>query len=138
MSKNAITLSLKNTLSELESLRDRLAEFGESASLTPKNIFDLNLVLDELFTNIVCYGQKDDPGCNIEVTLSQDRKTLTLSVEDSGIPFNPLEAEIPDLEKGIEERAVGGMGIHIVKSIVDEIQYQRKGNKNILTLTKRL
>ena len=59
-------------------------------------------------------------------------------MEDCGIPFNPVEAEAPDLQSGLEERAIGGMGIHIVKNIMDDIKYERKGDKNILTLTKRL
>ena len=131
-------LKLKSSLSELESLRDSLAQFGETHRLTRKNIFDINLVLDELFTNVVSYGCSDNAECVLRVAISKDHKTLTLQVEDCGIPFNPMDAEAPDLEKGIEERAIGGMGIHIVKSLMDDIQYQRKKDMNILTLTKRL
>ena len=138
MPEHTMTLVLKSTLSELETLHGKLAQFGKTARLSAKTIYHINLVLDELFTNIVTYGQKEEAECHARICLSEDHKTLTLHMEDCGIPFNPVEAEAPDLQSGLEERAIGGMGIHIVKNIMDDIKYERKGDKNILTLTKRL
>ena len=138
MPEKKLNLTLKNTLSELETLRCELAQFGKTTHLSKATLQHLNLVLDELFTNIVSYGEQEDGTCQIRIFVSQDEKRLTLEIEDCGIPFNPVEAETPDLETSLEERTIGGMGIHIVKTLMDEVRYERKGDKNLLTLTKQL
>jgi anti-sigma regulatory factor (Ser/Thr protein kinase) len=138
MPEKKLNLTLKNTLKELETLRGELVQFGKTAHLSKKHLQHLNLVLDELFTNIVSYGEREEGTCQVRILISQDEQRLTLEVEDCGVPFNPVKAETPDLESSLEERAIGGMGIHIVKTLMDEIRYERKGDKNLLTLIKQL
>jgi serine/threonine-protein kinase RsbW len=138
MSETKMILTLKHSISELETLRSRLAEFGESTRLSTKQIQHINLVLDELFTNIISYGNTGEAECSIRILLSQDHKILTMEIEDCGIPFNPVEAETPDLESELEDRPIGGMGIHLIKNLMDEIKYERRGDKNVVKLTKRI
>jgi anti-sigma regulatory factor (Ser/Thr protein kinase) len=106
--------------------------------LSKKCIFEANLALDELFTNIISYGFDDKNEHTIRITISLQNDELVFSVEDDGIPFNPTEVETPDLECTIEECRIGGLGIHLAKNLMDEVCYQRCKDKNILTLKKNI
>ena len=97
---------------------------------------DLNLVVDEIFANIAHYAYDDGDGI-AEVFICVGEKTL-LRFVDSGKPYNPLEKEEPDLDIPLEEREIGGLGIHFVKNVVDKIEYEYKDGKNILTVTKEI
>jgi len=95
---------------------------------------DLNLVVDEIFANITHYAYDTDDGF-AEVSISVG-ETAVLRFEDTGKPYNPLDREEPDLDVPIEEREIGGLGIHFVKSVMDKVEYEYKDGKNILTVTK--
>ncbi len=138
MAKNKITFKLKNKLSELDTLCQNLERFGESIGLSPKFIFETNLALDELFTNIISYGYSDKKVHIITVEISLQNNELLFSIEDDGLPFNPTEVEEPDLGCSIEECKIGGLGIHLAKNLMDEVCYQRCKEKNILTLKKKI
>lgn len=138
MAKNKITFKLKNKLSELDTLCQNLERFGESIGLSPKFIFETNLALDELFTNIISYGYSDNKVHIITVEISLQNNELLFSIEDDGLPFNPTEVEEPDLGCSIEECKIGGLGIHLAKNLMDEVCYQRCKEKNILTLKKKI
>ncbi|MGD9042802.1 MAG: ATP-binding protein [Desulfobacterales bacterium] len=138
MAKNKVSFKLKSNLSELDALCQKLEEFGQSMGLSKKCIFEANLALDELFTNIISYGFDDKNEHTIRITISLQNDELVFSVEDDGIPFNPTEVETPDLECTIEECRIGGLGIHLAKNLMDEVCYQRCKDKNILTLKKNI
>lgn len=138
MAKNKITFKLKNKLSELDTLCQNLERFGESIGLSPKFIFETNLALDELFTNIISYGYSDKKVHTITVEISLQNNELLFRIEDDGLPFNPTEVEEPDLGCSIEECKIGGLGIHLAKNLMDEVCYQRCKEKNILTLKKNI
>ena len=106
--------------------------------LSKKCIFEANLALDELFTNIISYGFDDKNEHTIRITISLQNDELVFNIEDDGMPFNPTEAETPDLECTIEECRIGGLGIHLAKNLMDEVCYQRCKDKNILTLKKNI
>jgi anti-sigma regulatory factor (Ser/Thr protein kinase) len=94
------------------------------------------LALDELSTNIVSYGFKDQKEHTVIFTISLDCEALEFRIEDDGIPFNPASA--PDLEQAcnLNDTKVGGLGIHLIKTLMDEIKYKRINGKNILELKK--
>lgn len=137
-SKGEICIELKNHLSELERLSHFLEEFGESNLLPLKVIMEINLALDEIFTNIVSYGYKDQEQHLIHIHLSLAEKELNIRVEDDGFPFNPLEIPEPDLNLPLEERKTGGLGIHFVRNMLEELKYERLRGKNILVMKKKL
>ena len=93
----------------------------------------LHLVSEEIYTNIFSYAYPEKDG-NVEVTLEQEKNTLTISFKDQGIPYNPLERPDPDITLPPESRDAGGLGIFIVKNTVDEISYEYKDGSNILTM----
>ena len=91
MSKGRISFELKNSLSELDRLRKHLDQFGESHSLSQRTVFKMNLALEELVSNIISYGYPDDDDHWIKVVISFIKGVLVISLEDDGIPFNPVE-----------------------------------------------
>ena len=135
---NTATIQLKNNLTELERLSQIVNEFGEAHRLSPKTLYALNLSLDEILTNIIYYGYDDTNEHPVIIRVSLKDEELTAEVEDDGKPFNPLEAEKPDLEKPLEERQVGGLGIHLVMNLMDTVEYKRQGNKNLLVMKKKI
>ena len=130
------SFELKNDLSELETLCQHLNIFGHVTGLSEACITDVNICLDELFTNIVSYGFVDDLEHIIRFTINVDNNVLTLNIEDEGIPFNPLEKKDPEIPADLLDARIGGLGIHIVRKLMDDISYKRKRGKNKLTMKK--
>jgi serine phosphatase RsbU (regulator of sigma subunit)/anti-sigma regulatory factor (Ser/Thr protein kinase) len=133
-----VTVRLRNDLSELEHLSQTVASFGEKHQWAGNMIASINLALDELITNIISYGFDDQGTHEIVLRLSFQEGELTAEVEDEGRAFNPLGAPEPDLTKPIEERQIGGLGIHLARKIMDRLEYRRERGKNILVMKKRI
>ena len=132
------SFELKSNLSELDNLCINLEKFGQQIGLSKKLIFEINLALDELFTNIITYGFKDKKEHIIKVTLTPKNEELYLCIEDDGMPFNPIDFETSDVANSVENCQIGGLGIHIMRKLMDDICYQRCNDKNVLTLKKQL
>lgn len=130
------SFELKNDLSELETLCQHLNKFGHVSGLSEACITDINICLDELFTNIVSYGFTDDLEHIIRFTINMDNNVLIVNIEDEGIPFNPLEKKDPEIPADLIDVRIGGLGIHIVRKLMDDISYKRKRGKNKLTMKK--
>jgi len=115
-------------------------EFGKRCDLPPRILYHVSLVLDELLTNIATYGYLDEDRHHVCVGLGQDGEDIVLTVEDDALPFNILEAPLPDvtLPPEAREKPVGGLGILLVRRLTDSITYERRDNKNVLTLRKRI
>ena len=136
MKGEEISFECRNCLSELDKLHLNLKEIGKSLGLSREDIFRINLAMVEVVSNIISHGYSDRADHWIKITISHQNGTLIFRIEDDGIPFNPCEAEVPDLESPLEERRIGGLGCHIMRCLMDDIDYQRRGNKNILTMKK--
>jgi serine/threonine-protein kinase RsbW len=104
--------------------------------LPQKCLFEINLGLDELFTNIISYGFDDESEHQIKFSLAKEKETLVVQVEDDGKPFNPLDVASPEISLDLDEVSIGGMGIHLIKKMMDDIVYQRVEGKNKLVLKK--
>ena len=130
------SFELKSNLSELETLCQHLNKLGKVTGLSEACITDVNICLDELFTNIVSYGFVDDLEHIIRFTINVDNNMLTMNIEDDGIPFNPLEKKDPEIPADLIDVRIRGLGIHIVRKLMDDIRYKRKQGKNKLTLKK--
>ena len=127
---------LKSRLSELNTLCRHLEDCGSVMELPQKCLFEINLGLDELFTNIISYGFEDELEHQIKFSLAKNRETLVVKVEDDGIPFNPLDVAGPEVSRDLESINIGGLGIHLIKKMMDDIDYQRVEGKNKLILKK--
>ena len=126
----------KNQLSELERLEGAIEAFAQKASLDTKTVFEVNLALDELLTNVISYAYKDDKEHEIQLVLEKESGRLILTLEDDGLPFNPMDIPEPDTSVPIEEREIGGLGIHFVRKFMDSFDYRRESDRNIVTLVK--
>ena len=135
VSKNIL---INNNLSEIERLSKAVAEFGKKNNLSSEVIYDVRLALEEVVSNIINYGFEDNYEHQISIEMNLQGETLTMKIKDDGKPFNPLEVKNTNLEKPFDEREIGGMGIYIVRKLMDKILYKREEGNNVLQLTKYL
>ena len=138
MEKVELFIKLKNRLVDIEKLKEAVAKIDSTINCTTRKIKEIDLVLEELFTNIVNHGFADNEEHDIEVSLSCDQGALEIRMEDDGKPFDITKAEAPDTRCALEKRCVGGLGIHFIKHFIDECKYYRKKNKNIVVIKKRI
>ena len=102
-----------------------------------KSTIQINVAIDELFSNIVKYGYPKQPGpVTVSVIAKDEPHGVCIRFEDEGIPYNPLNKEDPDVSLSVEERGIGGLGIFLVKKTMDDIKYEYDNGKNILTIAK--
>jgi anti-sigma regulatory factor (Ser/Thr protein kinase) len=132
------SFELNSQLSDLKALSQHLITFGRNIGLSELCISEINICLDELFTNIVLYGFKDDREHKIKFTIKMDDNILIAIIEDDGVPFNPLKKKAAELPVNVESAKIGGLGIHITKEMVDKISYERKQGINRLTIKKSI
>jgi serine/threonine-protein kinase RsbW len=122
---------------QLAVLNQFLQDFWSAAALAPAGMQPFELALEEIFLNIVTHGS--EPGRTPWVAVSLDRgaaETITMTVEDDGPPFDPLSLPAPDISAGLDQRPVGGLGVFLVRQMMDEVCYQRVGAHNQLTMMK--
>lgn len=101
-------------------------------------IFSLNLVLEEALTNIILYGLDNQSEHIIEIEFKKSDDQLFISLIDDGIAYDPTQKADPDLTLSVEDRPIGGLGIFLIKKIMNQVVYSRKENKNYLMLTKNI
>jgi len=133
-----LRLTIGADLGEVARVQAALAEFADAHAVPAAARRSLGVVVDELLTNTISYGfaGRDGGEVTVAVELSADRLTVTLS--DDGTPFDPLSAAAPDLAAPVEERRIGGLGIHLVRRMMDDVGYRRSAGRNVVTLAKRL
>ena len=133
------TLLVDNQISELSNVVDFLDELGEEWELPVGLVFSLNLVMEEALTNIILYGFEDSNQHTIEINFSKrGGDELSITLIDDGLPYDPTLKADPDITLAVEDRPIGGLGIFLIKKIMDKVEYQRNKNKNHLILTKNI
>ena len=129
------SVTIEPNLDYLQQITASVEEIGLQENWPSDLVFKIDLVLDELATNIVKYGGKVS---EIEISLSSEVEAVTIEITDDGRPFDPLnDVAEPDLDSPLNERRAGGLGVHLVRSMMDELHYRREQGKNHLALTKR-
>ncbi|XWN29620.1 MAG: ATP-binding protein [Devosia sp.] len=118
----------------LAALATQVDGFAKAQGLGTKARFTLDLVLEELITNVVNHGAGPE-GADVQVTLSGQNGTVVGTVSDNAMAFDPLAMAPPDTTSSLEERAVGGLGVHLVRTLASEISYAREGDRNVLRFT---
>jgi anti-sigma regulatory factor (Ser/Thr protein kinase) len=122
---------------DLPRIQSAIGEFSREQDWPPDIEFQVDLVLEELVLNVVNHGSRGGEG-EINIELVSDPEAVIIQIIDDGRPFDPLtDAPEPDTESGIEDRAVGGLGIHLVRTMMDDVTYRREENKNHMRLVKR-
>lgn len=131
-------LVLLNDIREISRLASFIEEIGDELSLPATVAFNLNLALEEAVSNIILYAYPGQTGKEIKVYAATTANCLVFTLTDTGESFDPLGAKGADITLPLEERPVGGLGIFLIKNIMDEVEYQRIEGKNIFTLKKEL
>jgi anti-sigma regulatory factor (Ser/Thr protein kinase) len=138
MHEGSITIQIPADVREIERLNQLVRQFGELHQVPSRALYAVNLALDELVTNVILYGYDDPTGHEVLVRIDVEAGKLTASVHDDGKTFNPLEIAVPDLNATLQQRELGGLGIHLVRSLMDDVRYAQQSGKNVLTIEKKI
>ena len=123
----------------LDAVLEFIDGFLEEVSCPSKVMIQLNVAVEEIFVNIASYAYTPAKGkAWIQISHSDDPSAVTLVFEDEGMMFDPLAKEDPDTTLSAEERKIGGLGIYMVKKSMDDVRYEYRDNRNILTIYKKL
>jgi anti-sigma regulatory factor (Ser/Thr protein kinase) len=129
---------ISNRLDEMSTIITMVENFGVKHSVPGVVINELNLVLDEVLSNIISYGYSESATGRITVRLNYQPGEVSAEVRDDGKPFDPLQANSPDIAGTVQSRRVGGLGIHFMKELMDNVAYARVGNENRLVVRKKI
>jgi serine/threonine-protein kinase RsbW len=134
---NRLVVELQGNLSEIPALAGQVEAFGNLNNVPETAIAHVNLALDELITNTISYGF-DGPGPHrLVVTLHCGDGLISVELLDSGRPFDPFVRDDPDITQPIESRPTGGLGIFLVRKVMDHVDYRHVNGQNRVTLTKK-
>ena len=131
-------LRLKNQVGELERVNRFIEEIGNELGLSMELRMNMNLVMEEMVSNVIVYAYPKDVEGEIELEAEYDGNELCFVLSDSGKEFDPTQKEDANPDINPTEREIGGMGIYIVKNIMNEVSYQRLEGKNLLTMRKNI
>jgi serine/threonine-protein kinase RsbW len=135
---NHVETTIRNRREEFSRVVEAVDQLAAEHHLDAEVVGDMQVALDELLTNIVDYGYTDDAEHEIYIRLRVLDNALEATIEDDGVPFNPLESAALDTSAPLRERRVGGVGLHFVKNLMNEVRYDRIGDRNRLVLRKKL
>ena len=135
--KSQLSLVLRNETEELERMSEEVSAWCKANEISATE-FRVNLTLDEIVSNVIRHGWKDGGEHQLDVRIFLLEDELRLEVEDDATPFNPLEAPPPDISSPLEERPIGGLGVHLVRQIMDELAYRRLDGKNLLVMKMKI
>jgi len=129
---------VRNDLSVIETVNKKFEELAIMQNI-PENVIQMfSIAFDEILNNIISYAYEDENEHEIEIDMDFKEGRINVSMVDDGKPFNPLGLNPPDTSLSLEERQLGGLGIHLVRKMMDEVHYQRKINKNVFSMIKLL
>ena len=124
-------------LENIEVVTAFIDAFLEDADCPVKTQMQIDVAVDEVMSNIAHYAYPDSEG-TVTVSIEEKENTVQIFFRDSGIPYDPLTAKAPDLSLSAEDRPIGGLGIHMVKKMMDAVSYRYENGQNMLTLQKML
>ncbi|MGB0346954.1 MAG: ATP-binding protein [Balneolaceae bacterium] len=137
-SKKIHSLSVDSSTEHLSEVRDFVAAHAQNFGLTEKEISEIRLAVDEAYTNIIKHAYKNSPTNPVKIEIGADKKKLWISILDKGESFRPEEYKAPDILKRIKNKQRGGMGVFLIQKLMDQVQYNRKGNMNEIRMVKNL
>ena len=132
-------LTIAATVENIETVTDFVNEQLEALDCPVKAQMQIDIAIDELFGNIAHYAYNPDVGdATVRVEVTEEPLSVIITFIDGGVPYDPLASAAPDITLSAEERAIGGLGIFMVKKTMDEITYRYEGGKNILSIRKKI
>lgn len=133
-----VSAEIDNDMAEIARIAALVERFGAYHGLPEKVVYEMQLAFDELLTNIISYGFLDGGRHRITALLGVEGDRLEAEIVDDGIAFDPLAVPAPDLSVPIEERKIGGLGIHLVRSVMDHVSYHRADGRNYFKMIKKV
>lgn len=137
-SPKRIHIKIKNNILELENVNRIFGQFIETNHIDQKIFSAVSLALDEILNNIISYGYNDEKEHQINIQISLLNEKIKVQIVDDALPFNPLDIKEADTKSSVEDRAIGGLGIHLIKKTADKLSYAYINKKNCLTLEKNI
>ena len=135
MSPSELTFTLRNDRSEIARMFTLLEGFCQTSGISEDDMFNVRLVLDEAVINVIVHGYEDTAEHEIHVSLALDAdKLLRIHIDDDGMAYNPLDAPEPRFDLPIEQRRIGGLGVHIMKTLARDVRYERRDGRNNLDI----
>ena len=132
-------LTIAATVENIEVVTDFVNEQLEALDCPMKAQMQIDIAIDELFSNIAHYAYNPEVGdATVRVEVTEDPLAVVITFIDNGVPYDPLAKEDPDTTLSAEERKIGGLGIYMVKKSMDEITYEYKDGQNILKIKKNI
>lgn len=142
MRKNSVEshqFEIENQLAEISRIAVLLDAFAVYWRWPDKFKHDVNLAVEEVVSNIIMYAYTDESGHHIKLHFEQDDEQLRITIKDDGKHYDWLQNNKKvDIHASVEEREIGGLGIHLLKNIMDEVNYRREENMNVVTLIKKI
>ena len=132
------TLTLSNDVQEVPQLSAFVDEVCEACGVEMMTTMQMNLAIEEAVVNVMSYAYPEGTKGYVDISAHSDGSDLTFVISDSGKPFDPTTKGDVDTTLPAEERSIGGLGIHLVKQLMDNIQYEYKDGHNVLTLKKKI
>lgn len=130
------TFTLANDLAEISRLADGIETFCAPLDPGPKDLMAVQLAVEEAVTNVINHGYTDGQAHTFTVELTLEDRRLTTVITDDAPAYDPLARPEVDTSKPLEEREIGGLGVHLVKKLMDSAQYERRDDRNVLTLVR--
>ena len=132
-------LTLDATVENVTAVTEFVNEQLEALGCSVKTQTQIDIAIDELFSNIAYYAYRPNVGpATVRVEIKEEPLAVVITFIDNGVPYDPLKKEDPDTSQSAEERNIGGLGIYMVKKSMDGMSYEYKDGQNILTITKKL
>ncbi|HET7715714.1 MAG TPA: ATP-binding protein [Bauldia sp.] len=137
MTGRTLSLRLPNRLAAIARTAEEVARFCRDRHVPEATVGHINLALDEAITNTIEYAWPDGGEHEIALSLALGDDEIVAELSDDGIAFDPLKVPPPDLDADLESRPIGGLGVHFVKTLMDDVAYRRENGRNVLTMRKR-
>lgn len=131
-------IHITNDIKQLPLVNDEMMQITNQLGVSEKMRMNLKLALEEAVTNVILYAYPDEKDKDITIQFEITADLLKIMITDTGLPFDPTLKETPDLTLSVHEKPIGGLGIHLVREIMTDVEYIRKGDKNILTMIKSI
>lgn len=129
--------SVEASTKHLAEVRDFVAEHAVEFGFRKQDVADIRLAVDEAYTNIIKHAYEDNPGQLVDITLGYNRSEFWISLRDTGRTFDPASYSKPDLRKKMREKKRGGVGVYLIRRLMDDVQYRQVDGENEIRMIKK-
>ncbi|NGP89125.1 ATP-binding protein [Fodinibius halophilus] len=136
-SSSTYSISVQASTEHLSEVRDFVAKHASEFGFAPQDVDDIRLAVDEAYTNIIKHAYKNDRQKSVDIELGYNSQKFWISLLDTGDAFDPSNYSKPDVRQKIKEKKRGGVGVYLIRKLMDDVEYQTKGSVNEIRMTKK-